>query len=49
MQELKYVAERHVVEFKEFMILKNFSKRTISGILRLQIIHHFRPIRIIIQ
>jgi site-specific recombinase XerD len=30
MQELKYVDERHVVEFKEFMTLKNFSKRTVK-------------------
>lgn len=30
MQELKHIEERHVVEFKEFMILKNFSKRTIK-------------------
>jgi integrase/recombinase XerD len=30
MQELMYVGERHVVEFKEYMILKNFSKRTIK-------------------
>jgi site-specific recombinase XerD len=30
MPELKYVSDYHVVEFEEFMILKNFSKRTIK-------------------
>ena len=30
MSELKYVSDYHVVEFEEFMILKNFSKRTIK-------------------
>jgi integrase/recombinase XerD len=30
MPELKYVSDYHVIEFEEFMILKNFSKRTIK-------------------
>ena len=30
LSELKNVSELHLVEFKEFMILKNFSKRTIK-------------------
>lgn len=30
MSELKYVSDYHVVEFEEYMILKNFSKRTIK-------------------
>ena len=28
--ELQYVGDRHVIEFQEFMVLKNFSKRTIK-------------------
>jgi len=27
---MKYLIDNHVVEFEEFMILKNFSKRTIK-------------------
>ncbi len=32
MDHLVYVGERHVIEFTEFMILKNFSKRTIHPV-----------------
>lgn len=39
MQELKYVGDRHVVEFSEFMTLKNFSKRTIKTYI--QIVYQF--------
>ena len=30
MQELVNLEERHLVEFTEFMTLKNFSKRTVK-------------------
>ena len=35
MPELKYVSDYHVVEFEEFMILKNFSKRTIKTFIQI--------------
>ncbi len=39
MPELKYVSDYHVIEFEEFMILKNFSKRTIKTYI--QIVRQF--------
>lgn len=39
MPELKYLSDYHVVEFEEFMILKNFSKQTIKTYI--QIVRQF--------
>ena len=39
MSELKYLSDYHVIEFEEFMILKNFSKRTIKTYI--QIVRQF--------
>ncbi|MBK7633153.1 MAG: hypothetical protein IPJ13_01875 [Saprospiraceae bacterium] len=39
MSELKYLSDYHVIEFEEFMILKNFSKRTITTYI--QIVRQF--------